>query len=451
MNDRTTPDRTPPRPRSSLLERAAEIYHYDGGTPSYPPIVEAEPRPLARRTPLAAPEPPEVAEPAPRPEALAPLVPVVPSQPVPQPVVEERAPVPVPVPVSEQPVLRHGLTPEPEVSPVPEAPAAPVTLPVEESATAKVADPPVVPEMPAPVVPEPVASEPVVPAPVPVVPVPAVPVAPEAEPVPEPVAARAPAVAAPVEPAAVPMHPPRRRAAIDRARLRELGMIVPGAAVTPLAEEFRLVKRQLLLTVRAVAGSDADHARMILVTSARANEGKTFCALNLALSMAAEQDWEILLVDADFAKPDVLDRLGIAEGPGLLDALDGGVADVEQCIIETDVPNLSILPAGARTSSDTELLASDKARALLDTLAANPRRIVLFDSPPVLAASPASVLALQVGQVMLVVRADMTTESDLREAVPMLDACEHIQLVLNSVSYQPGGRRFGDYYEESGQ
>lgn len=244
----------------------------------------------------------------------------------------------------------------------------------------------------------------------------------------------------------------RRVAPIDRAVLEEGGMLIPGAAITPLAEEFRMVKRQLLLTARAVAAKDtakaADRARMILVCSARPGEGKTFCAINLALSMATEKDVEVLLVDADFPKPDVLPRLGLPGGPGLLDVLAGSVANVESCIIDTDVPQLSVLPAGARSNSDTELLASDRARAVIDGLAAaNPRRIVIFDSPPALAASPASVLALHVGQVLLVVRADKTSEGDLRQAVNTLDACEHIQLVLNSVSFQPGGRRFGSYYE----
>lgn len=251
-------------------------------------------------------------------------------------------------------------------------------------------------------------------------------------------------------------RPDRRQAPIDRIALREGGMLVPGGQITAMAEEFRMVKRQLLLTARAVAAKDstkaADHARMILVCSAHPDEGKTFCAINLALSMAAEKDMEILLVDADFAKPDVLGRLGLPEGPGLLDALAGAVDDVEECIIDTDVPQLSVLPAGTRTNGDTELLASDRARAILDGLAkANPRRIVILDSPPALAASPAAVLAMHAGQVMLVVRADRTSESDLREAVNVLDGCEQIQLLLNSVSFQPGGRRFGNYYGEAGE
>lgn len=243
--------------------------------------------------------------------------------------------------------------------------------------------------------------------------------------------------------------PDRARIAIDLPTLAERGMIVPGAPVTALAEEFRLVKRQLLQTAKQVA--DPAKARTILVCSAKPGDGKTFCAINLALSLAAEKDVEILLVDADFAKPDVLRSLGdTAQRPGLLDAIADDCLDVEGCIVDTDVPQLSLLPAGAKSHSDTELLASDAATAVLERLAtANPRRIVIFDSPPALAASPAAELAGHVGQVMMVVRADVTSESDLRDAVALLDGCEHVQLVLNAVTFQPGGRRFGYYGQEA--
>jgi len=349
-------DQTPRRIKGSLLERAAEIYHFG--------------------EPPAAPLPPRMLQPVP---------------PVAQPV----APPPAPVTPPE---------PEPEAELEPEADVLALTEVVEEAPTEPVLRRGWDPELDA------VRNR-------------------EAPP--------AAAAAGPV-------------AHVDRDALAAAGMLVPGASVTPLAEEFRLVKRQLLLTARTVAGADVDKARMILVCSAQSGEGKTFCAINLALSMAAEMDMQILLVDADFAQPDVLERLGLPPGPGLLDVLQGTVAHAEQCIIDTDIPQLSILPAGTRSNSDTELLASDRARAILDGLAAaNPRRIVIFDSPPALAASPASVLASLVGQVMLVVRADQTSESDLREAVAMLDCCEHIQLVLNGVSFQPGGRRFGSYYGET--
>jgi exopolysaccharide/PEP-CTERM locus tyrosine autokinase len=235
--------------------------------------------------------------------------------------------------------------------------------------------------------------------------------------------------------------------AIDRDHLAEQGFLVPGAPVSMLAEEFRLVKRQLLLTARSIDEAGGMRSRAILVCSAKPGEGKTFCSINLALSLAVERDVEVLLVDADFAKPDVMARLGLDEGPGLLDALADPAIDAERCIVPTDIPKLSLLPAGTRTNDDTELLTSKRTDDVLDALIANdPRRIVIFDSPPALAASPASVLAAAVGQVMMVVRADRTGDSDLREAVQLLDGCEHIQLVLNSVTFTPGGARFGSYY-----
>ncbi|QDZ07720.1 AAA family ATPase [Sphingomonas panacisoli] len=248
----------------------------------------------------------------------------------------------------------------------------------------------------------------------------------------------------PVVPTAPVAH---REAAIDRALLVENGLLVPGAPVGVLAEEFRLAKRQLLLTARRLAATDPAKARTMLVCSPKPGDGKTYCAVNLAISMAAERDLRVLLVDADFAKPSVMSRLGVEDGPGLLDALADPSIDIESCVVGTDIPNLSLLPAGAGSTSDTELIASDRTPALIARLlAADPQRVVIFDSPPALAASPASVLALHVGQIALVVRADRTIESDIRDAVHRLEGCDEIQLLLNSVSYAPGGARFGSYY-----
>jgi exopolysaccharide/PEP-CTERM locus tyrosine autokinase len=247
----------------------------------------------------------------------------------------------------------------------------------------------------------------------------------------------------------VPPPLPEGITPIDRGMLAEHGMIVPGAPVGPLAEEFRLVKRQLLVTRRRIVErGDADKARTVLVCSARPRDGKTFSAVNLALSMAAERDTEVLLVDADVAKPDVLRRLGMPDiGRGLLDALADASVDVETLVVRTDVPGLSILPAGAKSASDTELLASERTEAVIARLlAAEPRRLIIFDSPPALAASPAGVLAMLVGQVMLVVRADKTPENEVAEAAELLDGCDHIQLVLNGATFVPNAHRFGSYY-----
>jgi len=235
---------------------------------------------------------------------------------------------------------------------------------------------------------------------------------------------------------------------IDRNHLRDQGLIEPDGPVTGLLEEFRIIKRQLLLTAaESRAGRGPARGERILVCSALPGEGKTFCSVNLALSMAAEKDTEVLLVDADFAKPSVLSTLGLPGGPGLLDALADPRLAVEDCIQGTDIAGLFVLPAGNATGNDTELLASARTVQVLDRLTARtPGRIVIFDSSPVLAASPASALALHVGQAVLVVRADMTSEAALRDAVGLLSGCEDIKLLLNAAHFSPSGRRFGTYY-----
>ncbi len=234
---------------------------------------------------------------------------------------------------------------------------------------------------------------------------------------------------------------------VDKVRLREAGFILPDSPIGTLAEEFRLVKRQLLLR----AGTDVLPAtpkdRMILVCSAQPNEGKTFCSVNLALSLASERDNEVLLVDADVAKPEVLDTLGLTGTVGLIDAIADPSLDVERLIIRTDIPKLSVLPAGKATNDDTELLSSSRAAAIIEALAtANERRIVILDSAPALAASPAGVLAHRVGRVLVVVRADRTTETELRDAIALLDGCPDISLLLNAASFFGTNRTYGSYY-----
>ncbi len=237
-------------------------------------------------------------------------------------------------------------------------------------------------------------------------------------------------------------------AQIDREHLRLGNFIDPEGPVTGLAEEFRIVKRQLLLAARGGKGFDAvEHGERILVCSAYPNEGKTFCAVNLALSMASEKDNRVLLVDADFAKPSVLTTFGIADGPGFMDALADPGSDAENFVIETDIPGLSVLPAGAQTNQDTEYLAASRSAEIIDQLTRNdPSRIIIFDSSPALAASPASVLALHVGQCVVVVNADVTTDTALRDALTLLSGCEHVQLLLNRAKFSPTGRKFGNYY-----
>ena len=234
---------------------------------------------------------------------------------------------------------------------------------------------------------------------------------------------------------------------IDRVALAEGGYLLPDAPVTAMSEEFRLLKRGLLAIL-----ADSPRGNRILLCSAHSGEGKSFCAINLALSLAAEKDREILLVDADFGKPCIPQALGLASGPGLMDALANPAIAIEDCVIRTDIPSLSVLPAGQRSNDDTEYLASARTDMLLDRLTeGRPDRIILFDSPPLLAASAAAVLASHAAIALLVVRADRTTEAALRDAAGMLKAAGQVQLLLNGVTFAGSGRRFGSYYAKGGE
>jgi Mrp family chromosome partitioning ATPase len=235
---------------------------------------------------------------------------------------------------------------------------------------------------------------------------------------------------------------------IDRDRLREQGLIVPEGAVSELLEEFRIVKRQVLLQAADLRRQQAGAmAQRVLISSPHPGEGKTYCALNLALAIAAERESEVLLVDADFAKPSILSALGMPGGPGLMDALMDDGVDVTECVLGTDIPGLWVLPAGDTTNHDSEYIASSRTATVLDRLTEGvAHRMVIFDSPPALAASPAAELAKYVGQAIVIVRADRTGRGALDDAVSLLGACPNVQLLLNGAQFSPSGRRFGSYY-----
>lgn len=249
-----------------------------------------------------------------------------------------------------------------------------------------------------------------------------------------------------VEPSldAGPANPPGRAStaatryfAVDPNRLRALSLITPDGERTPLAENFRRIKRNLLANL-AKPKPGAPPANLVLVTSAVAGEGKTFCAINLAISMALERDRTVLLVDADVAKPSVPRVLGLRAEGGLMDVLLNPHVGWEDAAWKTDIGGLTILPAGTPHQHATELLASDAMRGLLRELAErDPDRIVVFDSPPLLAASEAGSLAGQVGQIVVVVEAGKTSEAALKHALGRVDPGKVAGLLLNKVEGTP--------------
>jgi receptor protein-tyrosine kinase len=186
---------------------------------------------------------------------------------------------------------------------------------------------------------------------------------------------------------------------------------------------------------------------LIMVTSALPGEGKTFCAINLAMSMAREIDTSVLLVDADVVRPEALTRLGVSPRMGLLDLLIDQNITLEDVMLATNVPKLTLLPAGNYNSRSTELLASDAMNRLLGDLAVRySDHVVIFDSPPLLVTSEAKVLASRVGQVLVVVEACKTPCAAIERAFATLEQCQTVMSLLNKGDEPAPGYGYGDYY-----
>jgi exopolysaccharide/PEP-CTERM locus tyrosine autokinase len=238
-----------------------------------------------------------------------------------------------------------------------------------------------------------------------------------------------------------------RNVDINLARLHQLGMVTQEGGRTAVAEDFRLIKRPLLRNARGSDEAPAiHHGNLIVVTSAMPGEGKTYCAVNLAMSIAMEMDMTVLLVDADVARPSVLKVLGLPPEPGLMDILLRDQTELADVILKTNVPTLSILPAGRANKHATELLASRSMGRLLSEIAERyADRIIIFDSPPLLMTTEASVLATHMGQVLMVVESERTTQHAVKEALRHIEQCANVNLVYNKSTAFPGSEYHGYY------
>jgi protein-tyrosine kinase len=236
---------------------------------------------------------------------------------------------------------------------------------------------------------------------------------------------------------------------IDLDRLSKLGFITAGGGRSVVAEEFRIIKRPLIKKAFSQRERSSNPGNLIMVTSSLPGEGKTFCSINLAMSIAMEMDHTVLLVDADVARPSVLKTLGVEAEGGLMDILLGEKLDLSDVMLKTNVNTLSILPAGRSHHHATELLASQSLNVLLEEIANRyADRIVIFDSPPLLLASEAHVLASKMGQIVVVVEAEKTTQRAVETSLQQLEGCESVNLIYNKSKTFPGGENYGywNYY-----
>ncbi|MFO1412776.1 MAG: XrtA-associated tyrosine autokinase [Burkholderiales bacterium] len=241
-----------------------------------------------------------------------------------------------------------------------------------------------------------------------------------------------------------------RRVDLNMSRLKEQGMITLDDPRTQIADEFRVIKRPIVRNALGRSGAAVKDGNLVMVTSALPGEGKTFTAINLALSVALEIDTTVLLIDGDVAHPDFKNRIGVPNSPGLLELLTRDDIDVADVLIRTSVDNLSIIPAGSHHRRATELLASEQMGILLRELASRyPDRIIIFDSPPLLATTEARVLASQMGQIVMVVAADQTRQSVVSSALQTIENCEVVLMVLNKAAKTDVGTYYGYYTDEA--
>lgn len=256
-----------------------------------------------------------------------------------------------------------------------------------------------------------------------------------------PAPALAPAAAQHTSPARESRH-----VDIDLARLAAMGYLSPETPRARIADEFRIIKRPLLVNVNGRSSPSMERANLIMVTSSLPGEGKTFVSVNLAISLAMELDKTVLLVDADVSRPSVLNRLGLPPSPGLLDILIDPSLQVSNVLMRTNIEKLTILPSGKANGRATELLASDAMDRLLEELATRySDRIVVFDAPPLLPSTESRVLATYMGQVVVVVEADRTPQKSLNQALATIESCPVVLPLLNKISRSEVGAYYGYY------
>lgn len=242
----------------------------------------------------------------------------------------------------------------------------------------------------------------------------------------------------------------RPRRDIDFASLRASGMLAAEHERKAFSKVFRGIKRPLLdrAAQRDGGGPESARANVVMVTSAVPGDGKTFTAINLALSLALERDKHVVLIDGDVVKRELSRRLGFGLEAGLIEFLEDAALTVNDVVIQTELPNLSVLPAGHTSAHATELLSSTRMHALVEQFSRSRDCLVIFDSPPLLLTTESQAIAQMAGQAVLVVREGHTSKDMMTRALPLLKSCPSVSLVLNQ-SLSPLNSGYG--YEDGGK
>lgn len=227
-------------------------------------------------------------------------------------------------------------------------------------------------------------------------------------------------------------HYPEQRFEIDIADVEKRGFVSLHSTRSQINEEYREIKRKLLSNAFGALSKTLTNANIIMVTSARPSEGKTFTAVNLALSIAAEQDKRVLLVDADVLKPNTLRTLGLSERSGLMEYLLGDVNEIGQVMFRSNIEKLRIIPAGRSHHLSSELLASKAMNDLITEFSTRySDRVVIIDTPPLIGINESAILANFAGQAVVVVEEGRSKLADIQKSVERLNPDMAIGFVVN--------------------
>ncbi|MES9970505.1 MAG: XrtA-associated tyrosine autokinase [Candidatus Thiodiazotropha sp.] len=240
---------------------------------------------------------------------------------------------------------------------------------------------------------------------------------------------------------------PAKKIKLDYETLSRVGYIVPHAGNKQLSEEYRIIKRPIIMNALGKGAAPIQHGNLVSISSSLPSEGKTFTAFNLALSISTELDSTVLLIDGDVLRYSLSKLIGIQDEKGLIDILEDKNCTVGDVLLETQIPKLKIIGAGKRSDKSTELLASKEMEDLLNELAVRYQdRIIIFDSPPLLSTSESIVLNQHMGQVLIVVEAGGTPVDAIKDTLSRLDSDKAIGLVLNKSRESRGDNYYGTYY-----
>jgi protein-tyrosine kinase len=271
-------------------------------------------------------------------------------------------------------------------------------------------------------------------------------------------AAKAPAISA--TPTSAPVSSEARAESHGPLRSREFalefdslaaqGFITPVSRTSRLSEEFRLIKRRLLNEITSSRAGRQKWPNVILITSARPGEGKTFCTINLAMSLVLDEHRPVLVIDGDIVQGAIGKSLGIKDSRGLADCLRDPTLPLANVLLRDSGHNFSVLPVGTAVETATDLFSGTRMRDFIADISQRyADRVILIDSAPLLSRTESFALAAQVGQVLMVVEAQRTSQAAVRAAIDLLASNENVSLVLNKAMRESHSEQFGSYYVDN--